>query len=145
MIAAELVGLWDSRPYDYGSMQSYTLGLRADGIGWSTWENAARAMFVQRFTWNCPEAGILEIRCTTAISGSWQPGSARLATIKKQRPDDTVLLTKYTIGQDVTPMVSEPFTALHLEHSIEFSRAYALVRRDIRSDDDPAPGIGDDA
>jgi hypothetical protein len=119
MIAAELVGLW------------------------STCQNAARAMSVGRFTWNCPEAGTLEIRYTTAISGSWEPGRAGLATIGEQRPDDTVVLTRYTLDQDATPMVTGPFTAWHLDQPIEFSRAYALVRRDIHGEDDPNPGIDD--
>ena len=143
MIAAELVGLWDTRPYDYGSMESYSLALRADGSGWSTWQNAARAMSVGRFTWNCPEAGTLEIRYTATVSGSWELGRTGLATIDEQRPDDTVVLTRYTIDQDATPMVTEPFTALHLDRPIEFSRAYALVRRDIHSEDDPTPEIND--
>ncbi|GAA5194154.1 hypothetical protein GCM10023322_57890 [Rugosimonospora acidiphila] len=143
MIAAELVGLWDSRPYDYGSMESYSLAFRADGNGWSTYENAAGGISVGRFTWTCPEVGVVEVRYSTTISGSWEPGRAGLATIDERGPDDTVVLTGYSIGEDLTPMATEPFTALHLEHPIEFGRNFGLVRRDIHDEDGPAFGIGD--
>src|SRR5256885_4542084 len=131
MIATELIGLWDSRPYDYGSMESSSLALLADGTGWSTWQNAGGAMSVTRFTWSCPAAGTLHLRYTTVISGSWQPGNPSLATIDEQEADDTVLRTTYTIDPDVTVMAADPFTALHLADPIEFSRSYALARREI--------------
>jgi len=145
MIATELIGLWETCPYDYGSMESSTLALRTDGTGWSTWANIAHAMVVRRFTWNCPAAGALELRYTTLISGTWEAGSATLATTDVQGPDDTVLLTTYTIGHDATAMAKDPFTALHLAEPIEFSHNFALARRDVHTKDDPARGTADHA
>jgi hypothetical protein len=137
MIAAELVGLWDSRPYDYGSMESSSLALLADGTGWSTWQNAAGAMSVSRFTWSCPEIATLELRYTTVISGTWEPGNPALARVDEQEPDDTVLRTTYTIRQDTTVMAADPFTALNLADPIEFTCKYGLQTREVQAADDP--------
>ncbi|MDG4822967.1 hypothetical protein O7635_14025 [Asanoa sp. WMMD1127] len=137
MIDAELVGFWDTRPYDYGVMESSSLVLKADGTGWTEWSNAARAMSVSRFTWDCPRAGTLELRFTTIISGSWAPGQAGLASIEDHRSDDTVLRTTYAIDRDSTDMVDSDFAAIHFGQPIEFSHDYGLVRRDIHAGDDP--------
>jgi hypothetical protein len=40
----DLVGLWDSTPFDYGVMESSQLGLLADGTGWGVWSNFGGGM-----------------------------------------------------------------------------------------------------
>jgi len=145
VIPAELVGLWDSGPYDYGAMESSSVALLADGSGWSTWANSGGVMSVRRFTWSCPAPGMLRLAYTTEITGPWEPGGLVLAAVDEQEPDDTVVLTAYTIGSDVTPLAAEPFTALRLAEPVEYVRAYALLRRDVTDADDPARSVVDRA
>jgi hypothetical protein len=139
MIANELIGLWDSGPHDYGAMESSSLALLADGTGWSTWQNAAQGMSVARFTWSCPAIDTLELRYSSVISGTWEPGKPGLATVDEQQADRTVLRTTYSLRQDTTAIAAQPFIALHLADSIEFTHTYALERREIHDTDDPNP------
>ncbi|MEO3798336.1 hypothetical protein ABGB14_49780 [Nonomuraea sp. B10E15] len=138
MYDENLVGLWDSGPYDLGYMETSWLGFLPDGRGWSAWANAAGGIEVGRFRWHCPEPATLELRYEWQVSGGWQdPGDAsRFGSIDSQEPDHEVLKTGYVVRPDVT--FSEPFTALHLEEDVNFCSAYGLKRRGLSLQDDPA-------
>ncbi|NNN32053.1 hypothetical protein HLK59_17115 [Streptomyces sp. S3(2020)] len=56
-----LLGHWDSSPFEYGVMEASEFELRADGRGWSLLANLA-GEYVTRFSWRCPDAGVLELR-----------------------------------------------------------------------------------
>lgn len=140
MVDAELVGLWDSGPYDYGAMESSSLALLGDGSGWSGWQNVAGAMSVGRFRWSCPEVGMVELRYSSVVSGSWEPGNPGFARVEGRRADNTVLRTTYTIGRDTTVMSSGGFTALWLAEPVEFACQYGLRTREVGVADDPSVG-----
>ncbi|WP_143020106.1 hypothetical protein [Sinosporangium album] len=138
-----LVGLWDSQPYDLGSLESSWLGFLQDGRGWSAWANLAGAMDVSRFHWHCPEPDVLVLRCTWQASGGWQgtEGPLRFSSIDDQGPGGEVLKTGYTIRPDEIPAAGQPSTALLLEKHVQFCSTYALIKRELFPNDDPAHGL----
>lgn len=140
MYDENLVGLWDSSPYDLGSMETSWLGFLPDGRGWSAWANLAGGIAVGRFRWDCPEPATLELRYEWQLSGRWKGAKdpLRFSSIGSQEPDDEVLNTGYTIEPDEPLTVSEPFIALHLERLVRFCSTYALIRRALSPEDDPA-------
>ncbi|MDQ0598276.1 hypothetical protein QF037_002621 [Streptomyces canus] len=56
-----LLGHWDTAPFAYGVMETSEFELRADGTGWSLLAHPA-GEYVTRLTWQCPGAGVLELR-----------------------------------------------------------------------------------
>src|SRR5690606_35527416 len=102
MIATELIGLWDTHPYDYGLLETSSLVFRGDGTGWSTWENAAGGISVRRFTWRCPSSDTVELRYTVVFTGRYDPESTAPMTVDEKGPDTTVLRTRYSVGHDST-------------------------------------------
>ncbi|WP_067141366.1 hypothetical protein [Microtetraspora malaysiensis] len=139
MYDENLVGLWDSGPYDLGSMETSWLGFLPDGRGWSAWANLAGGMDIGRFRWRCPKPESVELHYEWQAAGGWQgtEDSLRFSSIDSQGSDDEVLNTGYTIRLDVTRAASEPFTALHLEKPVQFCSTYALIRRELSLEDDP--------
>lgn len=126
-----LVGLWDSGPYDYGSMESSWIYLRSDGTGWSAWANAAGGASVSRLTWSCPQEAEVELRYIWTVSGTGSPGAPpELVDIDEEGPDDTLVRTRFSICMDSPPLSESPVTALHLEEAVEFSRRFALVAQE---------------
>jgi hypothetical protein len=137
----DLVGLWGSGPYDYGSMESSWLCLRPDGTGWSAYANAGGGASVSRLTWRCPRDGELELQYHWTVSGTWatfeRPESPNLVRVDDESPDDSLVRTRYTISAGAAPCAEEPVTGLHLDEYVDFAADFALVSRDA-SMDDPA-------
>lgn len=122
-----LVGLWDSSPYDYGSMESSWVCLRRDGTGWSALANTGSAA-VSQLVWDCPREGEVELRYTWTASGSWVPGTPFvLDRIDEEGPYDELVRTRYSTSVDIA---DPPVTDLHVEQSVEFAHRFALLARD---------------
>src|SRR5690606_22906816 len=62
----ELIGLWDSAPYAYGSIESSTLALLSDGTGWATWESVAGARELVLLAWSRNGTDSFSLNGTTA-------------------------------------------------------------------------------
>jgi hypothetical protein len=138
----DLVGLWGSGPYDYGSMESSWLCLRPDGTGWSAYANAAQGASVSRLTWTCPRDGELELQYHWTVSGTWATFERRelppdLVDVHDEGPDDSFVRSRYTIGTGTAPCAGQPVTGLHLDAHVDFATTFALVSR-ITKLDDPA-------
>ena len=136
----DLVGLWESAPYDYGTMESSWLCLRADGTGWSAWANAAGGASISRFTWARPRDGELDLQYHWTASGSWTSDTQTttppsLIEIDEEGPDHSFIHTGYTIKVDTTPLTEQPITALHLGTAIECAHQFGLATRDPAADD----------
>ena len=114
----ELIGLWDSAPYDFGAMEATKLALLPDGRGWSELANAAGARDVRRLTWEVPRAGLIELRYVRAID----------ANTGKQEPDYEFVRTHYTAAE----------SALRLSEPVDFARQFGLAKRGVGVTDDPS-------
>jgi hypothetical protein len=121
----ELIGLWDSGPSDYGSMESSWLCLRGDGTGWSAWASAGGGASVSRLEWTCPDPGELMLSYKWTSSGTWQPGSPPdLATVDDDGADDTSIRTAYAISVTTSPHMEGAFTCLAVDEFIEFCPSF---------------------
>ena len=114
----ELIGLWDSAPYDFGAMEATKLALLPDGRGWSELANAAGAQDVRRLTWEVPRPGLIELRYVRAID----------ANTGEQEPDYEFVRTHYAAGE----------TALRLSEPVDFARQFELTKRGVAVTDDPS-------
>ncbi|MFF3855905.1 hypothetical protein [Micromonospora sp. NPDC002575] len=127
----DLVGLWDSGPYDYGVMESSWVCLRADGTGWSAWANVGGASLSQ-LTWICPQEGKVELRYTWTALGPGFPGTPpALIEVDEEGPDDTLVRTCFAISLDTPPIGGPPVTTLHFEESVESCRRFGLLTREV--------------
>lgn len=136
----DLVGRWDTGPYDYGVMESSWLCLHPDGTGWSAWANVGGGS-VSHLIWSCPAEGEIELRYTWTASGDWSPGAPpTLVEVDEEGPDDTVVRTRYSVRVDTPPLAEAPMITLHLDDSVEFTHRFALSTRDVDRNDPPAPG-----
>ncbi|MFI9804325.1 hypothetical protein ACIHEJ_08130 [Streptomyces sp. NPDC052301] len=97
-----LIGHWDSAPFDHGVMESSMLEFRGDGRGGGTVANAL-GEDVTRFSWHCPEPGVLEVR------------------------DDhgTVERVRYTVTRATPTHAADPVPAVRFEPPLFFAREYA--------------------
>ncbi|WP_146247246.1 hypothetical protein [Micromonospora arborensis] len=139
-----LVGFWDSSPYDYGSMESSWLCLRRDGTGWTAVANTGSAA-VSQLTWDCPRDGEVELRYTWTASGRWAPGTPFiLAEIDEQGPYDELVRTRYSVGTETPPVEDAPVTALHLDKSVEFTHRFALASRETDQSESEATPAAED-
>jgi hypothetical protein len=77
----DLVGLWDSTPFDYGVMESSQLGLLADGTGWGVWSNVGGGMELTLLTWRRRHMGVLEI-----LSKNSSPADGRQGALSRLCP-----------------------------------------------------------
>ncbi|GAB3958560.1 hypothetical protein [Micromonospora vulcania] len=137
---ADLVGLWDSGPYDYGSMESSWLCLRGNGTGWTAWANAAGGASVSQLTWSCPHEAELELRYTWTASGTGFPGTPpTFVEVDEEGPDDALVRTRYLVRIDTPPLSQVPAVSLDLQESVEFARRFALVTRDPTDPDSAGP------
>ncbi|MCX4472934.1 hypothetical protein OOK41_21910 [Micromonospora sp. NBC_01655] len=137
-----LVGLWDSGPYDYGAMESSWVCLRRDGTGWTAWANVGGGS-VSRLTWACPQAGEVELRYAWTASGNWFPGTPpTLVEIDDEGPDDTVVHTRYALSLDTAPLAESPVTTLRFDESVEFCHRFGLVTREVHAADPAPPSTG---
>jgi len=134
----ELVGLWDSGPFDYGAMESSRIGLRADGTGWGEWSSFGGGMELIVFTWRSPDAGVLELTEHELHSGRWtarHPG--RLLTDRPPMHRRTTTRYGYTLTEERPPLGEDPVDTLRLDREFLFTTEYALAQRVIRRADAP--------
>lgn len=122
----ELIGLWDSAPFEYGVMEATMLALLPDGRGWSELANAAGALHVRRLTWDVPRPGVIELRYSLSIDVS----------AGEREPDDEFVRARYSVGEPVGESADEK--ALRLSELIDFARQFALKKRDVGVADDPS-------
>jgi hypothetical protein len=114
----ELIGLWDSAPFEYGAMEATMLALLPDGRGWSEWANSGGALQVRRLTWVVPRPDVLELRYDLEIdvtTGEWEP-------------DNEFVRTRYSLSE----------TELRLSELVDYARQFALKKRDVAVTDDPS-------
>ncbi|MFF5083783.1 hypothetical protein ACFY36_42605 [Actinoplanes sp. NPDC000266] len=134
----ELVGLWDSAPYEYGSMEASCVAFHADGSGWSVWENAGGAALTT-IRWTRLGPAAVEVVEVETFFGRWEspdPGVRRLV-LEDAAPGGDVHELRYEVIEDVPPLAEGPMVALKLAEAYEGSSAYALSRRDVGPDDVP--------
>ena len=134
----ELIGLWDSGPYDYGSMESSRLALLPDGSGWTEWANAGQGMSLALLRWERLDAGQFSLTATHRFSGRWDP--ERPGVIVCPGPprllrDETRF--RYELRQETPPLGNEPVESLRLDRPLEFAQEFALVQRDVTETDRP--------
>ncbi|SNY41377.1 hypothetical protein SAMN05421748_106159 [Paractinoplanes atraurantiacus] len=138
------MGLWESGPYEYGSMEASCVGFRADGSGWSVWENAGGAALTM-LRWSRLGPQVIQVVEVETFFGTWAPGTRRL--ILDESGDDheepaggggDVIELRYEIVEDVPPLADGPMVVLKLAEPYEGIATYALSTRDIDSVDVPA-------
>jgi len=117
----ELIGLWVSTPFDFGTSESTSLALLADGSGWTS-VAAEKPLHVRTLSWDCPKPGVLEVRYRLAID----------LVAGRQDPDFEFVRAQYTLRPEES--------TLHLSQHIDSPRRFALSRREISAADDPAAG-----
>ncbi|XVV09047.1 hypothetical protein ACQP2X_29905 [Actinoplanes sp. CA-131856] len=142
----ELVGLWDSAPYEYGSMEASCVAFHADGSGWSVWENAGGAALTM-IRWTRLGPAAVEVVEGETSFGRWAPSAPGARRLVLDDPDEDmeeaageggdVLELRYELVEDVPPLADSPMVVLKLSEPYEGSSTYALSRRDIGPDDVP--------
>jgi hypothetical protein len=137
----ELVGLWDSQPFEYGSMEASQLALLADGSGWAVWANAAGGLELTVLEWQRLDANHFGIAEKQLISGTWdstRPGCV-MCNESPMSVDDSAQF-EYELFPQVPPLADSlvPVQALRLDKSFQFARTYALIRRDVVEADRPS-------
>ena len=120
----ELIGLWDSAPFDFGALEATRLALLADGHGWSELANAAGARNVRRLTWDEPRPGVIELRYALAIDV--KAGGAH-------ERDYEFIRARYTVIGE-----AEGEAVLRLSELVDFARRFALRKRNVAMTDDPS-------
>ncbi|MFI1762530.1 hypothetical protein ACH41H_10860 [Streptomyces sp. NPDC020800] len=99
-----LTGRWDSSPFDHGVMEASELEFLDDGRGTGTVANAL-GDDVTRFSWHCPEPGVLEVHHEYG---------------RTER-------VRYVIGPAAPPYATDPVAAATFEPPLFFARVYARV------------------
>ncbi|MFG1996177.1 hypothetical protein ACGFJ7_40000 [Actinoplanes sp. NPDC048988] len=142
----ELVGLWDSAPYEYGSMEASSIALHADGSGWSVWENAGGAALTM-LRWTRVGPSTVKIVESGTFFGTWDPSAPVGSRLILDDPDDDpeepagaggdVVELGYELGEDVPPLAESPMVVLRLAESYQGMATYALSRRDLGPADVP--------
>jgi hypothetical protein len=135
----DLVGLWDSAPFDYGAMESSQLGLLADGTGWGLWSNLGGGMELTLLTWRRPGNAVLEVVEKELVSGRWEPRRpGQILSTGRRTSLDTRSRYRYTIVRERPPLGDEPVRALRLDRPLQFVTDYAFVRHAVGPADMPA-------
>lgn len=114
----ELIGLWDSAPFEYGVMEATMLALLPDGRGWSELANVAGTLQVRRLTWDVSWPGVIELRFTVAID----------VAAGDHEPDSEFIRARYSVSE----------AELRLSEPVEDARQFALKKRDVGVADDPS-------
>jgi hypothetical protein len=134
----DLVGLWDSAPFDYGVMESSQLGLLADGSGWGVWSNFGGGMELTLLTWRCPRVGVLEILRKELVSGRWEAGRPeQIVSTEQPRLLNTSSHYRYELVREHPPLGDRPVRALKLDRPLLFTTEYAFVWHAISQADVP--------
>ena len=112
----DLIGLWDSAPFEYGVMESTRLALLPDGRGWTEPANGGGTLQVRRLTWDVPRPDVIELRYALAID----------VAAAGQEPDYEFVRTRYSIDEK----------ELRLSELVDNVRQFALQKRDVDVRDD---------
>lgn len=134
----ELVGLWDSAPYDYGAMESSELALLADATGWGTWMSASGAMSVVALRWRRLDPTTIVVTELELTSGSWDPD--RRDVILREEPStalEDITTVRYELVMEIPPLMSAVKRTLKLRPSLMFATTFAYVRANISEADRP--------
>ena len=125
-----LVGHWSSLPFSYGVMEASELAFLGDGRGWSAWFNA-EALCVTRFTWRCPEPGVLELCAKWMVQGvpGEGTGPSAFSSMEPAERLDEVTRHHYRVGPAVPMPGAEALMAVTFEEPVEFCHEYARGRR----------------
>ncbi|MEU5536575.1 hypothetical protein [Streptomyces sp. NPDC020362] len=99
-----LTGRWDSSPFDHGVMEASELEFLDDGHGTGTVSNAL-GDDVARFSWHCPEPGMLEVH-------------DEYGSVERVR---------YSVTPAVPAYTTDPIPAVTFEPPLFFAREYARV------------------
>ncbi|XVU21850.1 hypothetical protein ACQPZJ_31870 [Actinoplanes sp. CA-054009] len=145
------MGLWDSAPYEYGSMEASCVAFHADGSGWSVWENAGGAALTTIRWARLGPAAVRVVEVETFF-GTWAEAPPGVRRLVPGDPDDDldeaaggggdVHELRYEIVEDVPPLADGPMVVLRLAEPYEGSPVYALSRRDVGPDDAPTVVTG---
>jgi ADP-ribosyl-[dinitrogen reductase] hydrolase len=129
-----LLGLWSDDSLYMGAMEASRVAFLAGGVGWFEHLNA-RAMEMQRFTWEQERAGGIRIRFVRYLyRKDGQP-----AEIREHWQSEPLVMTA-RVGRGTDALDGE-VTVLTLESSTGRACRYALVRRDVGDSDDPASDL----
>lgn len=134
----ELVGLWETAPFEYGSMEAARLVLLADGSGWGLWENAAGGAELTIFVWVRVSDDAFRLIETQLVSGEWR--SARPGVVfADDTPPEGLASTdvRYTLSTEVPPLGADPVLTLTLDPAVQFADRYALARREVSTGERP--------
>ncbi|MFF3766395.1 hypothetical protein ACFYYR_20255 [Streptomyces sp. NPDC001922] len=133
-----LVGHWSSVPFSYGAMEASEIGFLGGGRGWSSWFNAG-ALSVTRFSWRCPEPGVLELRAHWTVEGTpgRTAGPPAFSSVERMERLHDVGRHRYGFGPAVPAPGAEALTAVTFEEPVEFCHQYARGARRIRPEEDP--------
>ncbi|WP_331767665.1 hypothetical protein [Embleya sp. NBC_00896] len=133
----ELLGLWDSGPYDLGSMENSQVAFLADGDGWTLWHNAAGGQSVAAFRWSCPEPNTLVMREKWSAEGVWrgeEPAGWRTLSLSDGPP----AVTRYWVNPVTVVRGMGPFVGVRFRDPVEGTRGYKLLERTVTAQDCPA-------
>ncbi|MFI9723287.1 hypothetical protein ACIHFE_27140 [Streptomyces sp. NPDC052396] len=133
-----LVGHWSSLPFSYGVMEASELGFLADGRGWSSWFNVG-GLCVTRFTWRCPEPGVLELRTRWMVQGTpdQEADAPMFASMEPALRLEEVTRHEYTIAPAVPMPGAEALMAVTFKEPVEFCHEFARGETRIRPEEDP--------
>jgi hypothetical protein len=112
----DLIGLWDSAPFEYGVMEATRLALLPDGRGWTELANAGGTPQIRRLAWDVPRPDVIELRYALEID---------VATAA-QKPDYEFVRSRYSIDEK----------ELRLTELVDNTRQFTLQKRDVDVRDD---------
>lgn len=127
----EMIGLWNSAPYDFGATESTALALLPDGTGWTA------------VTGPGPGSGSAEPPTTTSdaaaasMDATGAPSPARVRTLAWDCPKPEILEIRYDDYEFVRAQYTLRADALRLSQQVDSSRQFALSRREVTPADSP--------
>lgn len=129
---ARLIGRWSDDRLYLGAMETTDLIFMADGAGWSVWSNALGCEQIL-YSWSATDDQLV---IATQRYVRLEGGGSRLAVVSDKDWDKTIE-TGFVIraGHDV---VGVAVTLLELDQRVSFGDRFALARRELQPEDDPA-------
>ena len=144
MLDPGLVGSWSDGPLYMGAMEDAAIVFRPDGTGLTYWTRDGGPFSVNRFDWQTPATGQLDLRLHQHLSGWWEPqGGGARHQVDSQSEDHRELTLSYAIvpGQDV---LGRPATLLEFDRKLivgTHGSRFAFARRDAYLDDPTVTGF----
>lgn len=144
MLDPGLVGSWSDGPLYMGAMEYAAIVFRPDGTGFTYWTRAGAPFEVNRFDWQTPATGQLDLRLHQYLWGHWKlQGGGTRHQVERQSEDQSELTLSYAIvpGQDV---LGRPATVLEFDRNLilgTHGTRFAFARRDAYLDDPTVTGF----